>query len=137
MQIELVTLLRRSFFWLLVLAQMSIIFYLSTFSEFPKAVPLWMWGMDKVAHAGFFGALGLFFLNAWIDGRWREITFSPVIIAIVFTALYGMSDELHQSFVPNRTPALGDLAADTVGAILFCGAFYWFFRDRENNFNDF
>ena len=47
------TMIRRSMYWLLVLVQMSVIFYLSTFSQFPSVVPLWIYGIDKVAHASF------------------------------------------------------------------------------------
>jgi len=32
--------------------------------------------------------------------------------------LYGLSDEIHQSFVPNRTGAISDLLADSSGLII-------------------
>jgi len=32
--------------------------------------------------------------------------------------LYGLSDEIHQSFVPNRTCTLSDLLADSIGVII-------------------
>ena len=38
--------------------------------------------------------------------------------AVVSSVLYGISDELHQSFVPGRYPGLIDLGYDAMGAIL-------------------
>lgn len=37
-------------------------------------------------------------------------------IAVAVALLYGVTDEIHQMFVPGRYPALLDLAADGVGA---------------------
>ena len=39
--------------------------------------------------------------------------------AVLFSILYGVSDEFHQSFVPNRDASIYDLAADSVGTLLF------------------
>ena len=39
--------------------------------------------------------------------------------AVLFSILYGVSDEFHQSFVPNRDVSIYDLAADSVGTLLF------------------
>ncbi len=40
-------------------------------------------------------------------------------LAILFCALYASSDEFHQSFVPDRQPAVTDVMIDTSGAA--CG----------------
>jgi VanZ family protein len=45
--------------------------------------------------------------------NWRE---ALIAIAIVF--LYASSDEIHQIFVPTRTPMVTDVFIDTTGAIL-------------------
>jgi VanZ family protein len=37
------------------------------------------------------------------------------------SSLYGISDELHQSFVPGRTPDVHDWIADTWGAAVAIG----------------
>ena len=46
------------------------------------------------------------------------------LFAILFVALYGMSDELHQYFVPNRSASVADWGADCLGALAVI-AFYW------------
>jgi VanZ family protein len=40
----------------------------------------------------------------------------------VIATLYGVSDEIHQAFVPLRTPDVRDVIADATGAALALGA---------------
>ncbi len=75
-------------------------------------------GVDKVAHAILYGGLTLCF--SWglkrsnTDVRYWVQCFVPVIFAM----LYGLSDEIHQLFVPKRNFDWWDWCADIVGAIL-------------------
>jgi VanZ family protein len=39
-------------------------------------------------------------------------------LAMILTVLYGISDELHQSFVPTRDSSVIDVLSDSVGALL-------------------
>jgi len=48
-----------------------------------------------------------------------------------FAALYGASDEFHQSFVPLRYSSLADVIADTLGASLVAGC--WWFKGRKRS----
>ena len=48
------------------------------------------------------------------------MTLPRILAVIVLGTLYGVSDEIHQSFVPPRTPDILDVAADSAGA--FAGA---------------
>lgn len=50
---------------------------------------------------------------------------------ILFCALYGVSDEIHQSFVPLRTACTSDVIADTLGAALVAGIWRWRVRERK------
>lgn len=49
--------------------------------------------------------------------RWQQLCLLGVGIAIV----YGITDEIHQYFVPGRHYSLHDVLSDTVGAILAYG----------------
>ncbi len=40
------------------------------------------------------------------------------LLLIGIGMLYGLSDEIHQAFVPNRTFALSDVTADALGVIV-------------------
>ncbi len=43
--------------------------------------------------------------------------------AICLAFLYAASDEIHQSFIPGRTPSIWDVCIDTAGAII--GLWLW------------
>lgn len=63
---------------------------------------------DKLYHAVNFGVLAALLYLA--TGRaW---------LAVLLASLYGVSDELHQSFVPGRSSDVTDWLADTAGAFL-------------------
>ena len=42
----------------------------------------------------------------------------PFGLALLVAATYAATDEFHQSFVPGRTPARGDVLIDTSGALV-------------------
>ncbi|MFZ5862226.1 MAG: VanZ family protein [Nitrospirota bacterium] len=68
---------------------------------------------DKLIHALVFGGLSWCLCMAWQ----RSFPGCPAAWPVItMTALYGLSDEIHQSFVPGRSMDTWDLAADTVGA---------------------
>lgn len=51
-------------------------------------------------------------------------------LAVALAVLYGLSDELHQAFVPGRTPDPADVLVDLIGAVF--GALlvrWWATRD--------
>jgi VanZ family protein len=68
---------------------------------------------DKLIHALVFGGLSVLLQMAWQRSCPGRASFWPVI---AMTSLYGLSDEIHQSFVPGRSMDALDLVADTVGA---------------------
>lgn len=66
----------------------------------------------KIAHLTLFGILGvLFYLTI------QRLKYAPIISWILST-VYGLIDEIHQSFVPNRTPLLKDVFIDSLGSAL-------------------
>jgi VanZ family protein len=100
--------------WGPVLLVMALIFYASSLSDLgpPPA------GMsDKSAHAIAYAALGGSLVRALAGGRSRAMTVARILAAAALATVYGMTDELHQSFVPNRTPDVFDLVADAVGGL--------------------
>ncbi|MEW6238386.1 MAG: VanZ family protein [Candidatus Omnitrophota bacterium] len=111
-------------YWLPMFAQMTLIFFLSSQSTFPQEIPVWMFYFDKAVHAILFGLLCFLLLRAWVAGEWAKTTNLTFSLSILFTTLYGVSDEIHQRFVPGRTPSLGDVTADAAGAILVCLAIW-------------
>jgi len=41
-----------------------------------------------------------------------------LLISLVFAVIYGISDEVHQYFVPGRIASIGDVIADSFGALI-------------------
>ena len=103
--------------WLLALLYMGAIFYLIAQSTVP--IPLRFPQQDKVMHAGAYALLGLLLAHAIYPGS-RKRRF---ILAFTLAALYGVSDEIHQLFVPGRDASVFDWLADAAGAWL--GAFLY------------
>lgn len=78
-------------------------------------------GADKVLHFGAYALLGLLLAFAV-----HRSALSPWV-AVVLGVLYGASDEIHQSFVPGRSPDIRDWVADALGV---CFAVYLYTRWR-------
>jgi len=81
--------------------------------------PLPGWNFDKLVHACVYGVLGA--LSWWgargTFARARSLA-QQVAIATTLTAVYGVTDELHQAFTPHRSPDPFDVMADTLGGLL-------------------
>jgi VanZ family protein len=71
---------------------------------------------DLLAHFAAFGTLAALVLRGCADGAWRAVSWRRGGIAWLVTIVYAASDEVHQAFVPGRTAAIDDWAADTLGA---------------------
>jgi len=61
---------------------------------------------------------GLAALTARAAGKGlHDVSGRAVLVAIVISSLYGVSDEYHQLFVPGRSFELLDMVADAIGSI--------------------
>jgi VanZ family protein len=107
--------------WLPVAAYMAVIFVLSSIPNPPTVSQP---GSDKLLHVLLYGGLAAFVVRAVAGGFDRPVTMRTVIVAVVVSALYGASDEVHQHFVPARQMDAWDLAADSVGAAASALALY-------------
>ena len=72
---------------------------------------------DKTLHVIEYSILGFLTLSCFKNRNLIPIT----IFAFVIATLYGVSDELHQYFVPGRMFSVYDIAANSVGS--FFGVF--------------
>lgn len=95
----------------------SLIFFLSSQAKLPSPIKPFF-GLDKIFHIIAFGAFA-FTLTFWFKTEnWISKAQKYVLLVICITVLYGLSDEIHQYFVPNRSSSVYDLLADTLGAFL-------------------
>ena len=110
--------------WAAALLYAAGIFALSSISRVPR-LQSEVYGVDKLAHA-----LLYFFFAAVL---WRALSNSAtrhgVLVAAIIAALYGVTDEIHQHFVPGRTMSFFDWTADAAGAVLW-GVYLRYARRR-------
>ena len=98
------------------LAIMASIFLLSHTpgDELPSTIS----GIDKFCHAGAYGVLTLSCLYA-IQPWFRHRPFLELATAaIIFSLLFGVSDEFHQIFIAHRSADWWDVVADVTGSAL-------------------
>ena len=85
---------------------------------------------DKLLHAGAYALLGFLFYRAFQTTRIPKTAMLLLLISALSSTAYGISDEVHQYFVPSRTFSVGDMLANTVGS--FVGAVGATFLLRKN-----
>jgi len=78
---------------------------------------------DKLLHLCEYGILGALSYRACRHAAGPWVARHAVVMAVVGSAFYGLTDEVHQLYVPFRQADALDLMADTVGA--FVGAWSW------------
>jgi VanZ family protein len=100
--------------WGLVVVYMAAIFTVSSLHQpqLPEGIS------DKPAHALGYVGLAIVVVRALSGGLSNRVRLRNVLVAIAITALYGVTDEVHQLFVPGRSAELLDLAADVEGALI-------------------
>ena len=80
-----------------------------------------------------YGILGLLLLRGWRAtlARTRGWNWRPAIFAWLATAAVAAMDEWHQSFIPSRTGSVRDVALDSVAALGFLLAAYFWLRRSD------
>jgi VanZ family protein len=93
---------------------MAAIFYVSAQSSpaAPGGIP------DYVLHGAEYAGLSIVTFRALSGGLPARVTRARALMTLAISVGYGVSDELHQRFVPLRTPDIRDVGYDLVGALL-------------------
>lgn len=73
--------------------------------------------LDKLYHVAEFTVFGYLLMRAWHQGKHLS-GFPLILLTIIIGAGYGVSDEVHQLFVPGRFFSYWDMAADAVGTVV-------------------
>jgi VanZ family protein len=101
----------RARLWVAVALYMALIFGLSSIANTPD-LPA---GSDKGVHGVLYFGLGFLLVRALGGGLRGRIPPGVALLATVIGGLYGVSDEIHQHFVPPRQVEALDAVADTIG----------------------
>lgn len=70
----------------------------------------------KMAHFSIYTVVGLLLMSLVSTYNIKEK--NKLIITLTAGIIYASSDEIHQSFVPGRSPMITDVVIDTMGVIL-------------------
>jgi VanZ family protein len=106
--------------WLPVAAYMAVIFYFSSLSHPDEKLPKVLFEAlsDKLLHAIEYAVLAVLSYRAFRSAAGSFAAKYALVFAIITASLYGVTDEVHQAFVPLRTAGWSDWVADTVGGVI-------------------
>ena len=91
--------------------------YIQSNHPSPEQIPIFPY-VDKVLHVTAYGIMGILFYRAYQTLRLKDNIKMLMFLSVVSASLYGISDEIHQSFVPLREAEVADVIADMIGAIV-------------------
>ncbi len=119
---------RRFLAWSAVVGYCGLLYYLSDQPRLrlPHVPP----SSDTLAHVTAYAVLGWLWTVALRETWVRCSSLTAVLLALIFTLGYGLSDEWHQSFVPGRVSSTVDVVADMIGGGLGAGGFFLWTRRR-------
>lgn len=101
-------------YWGPVILYALAIVYLSSLSYPGQQLPSFISSVnDKFLHACEYGVLGILLYRAF---KYTTPNAGNMGLAIICVIAFGISDEIHQWFVPQRQADIWDLVADTFGA---------------------
>ena len=113
-------------YWLPVAAYAGLIFYLSSLSHPEEYIPSLLGELgDKVLHAMEYGVLSVLCYRAFRHGAGAWAARYALQLAIVAASTYGVTDEVHQAFVPLRVAEAGDVLMDMIGAAIGATGWSW------------
>jgi VanZ family protein len=98
-----------------IFAYCAFLYYLSSISSFPIEPPFEYF--DKLVHFCLYSGLSAVVAVGLQQARHRYSAKMLMMIPVAFSALYGITDEVHQLFVPSRTFSIGDMLFDAFGAL--------------------
>ena len=109
------------FYWVPVFIYCLLIYIQSSYPS-PETIPNLPY-LDKLLHFAAYAILGVLFFRAFRKQRFKDNIRLAMILSMLLSTLYGLSDELHQSYVPYRNADLMDALADMLGSV---GGVYFF-----------
>jgi VanZ family protein len=98
--------------WILVAIIVITIFYMSSLTFESQGGKGFGW-KTIVYHFGIFFFLSFFLHNALVKGKYEWF----ILIAVLISIVYGISDEFHQMFVPGRACTFDDVMVDSCGIL--------------------
>ncbi len=104
-------------YWFPVIFLTGLEYYFSSQSHLPQP-PVHIANFDKLEHITMYAPIGFFARRAFKQTKIPFLSEFPGFCAFVFCVFYGFSDEIYQSFVPNRDTDIYDVLSDSIGGFI-------------------
>jgi len=116
-------------YWLPFTICLAVMFTLSGMSSPPMPFNI----DSNSLHYPEFAVFSFLLLRAIHGGKPGVPSAASGIAAFLLSGLWGLSDEIHQAFIPGRVPDISDLGHDLIGAACGLAAFYMaaFYLNRK------
>ncbi len=101
--------------WIPALAYSALIVALSSRSDLAPPTIRGVRVSDKLLHAAEYAVFAALWFRATAS---RGVSRRMIVRLLAAGALFAISDEIHQSFVPNRQADIADFLADIVGILI-------------------
>lgn len=103
--------------WLPLAVWAALIFAVSSRPSLPSIGAGHGLPISKIGHFAEYAVLAFLLFRAFSGGKATTgLLVKIALLCLALSVLYGLSDEFHQSFVPNRDASLDDVAIDGGGA---------------------
>ena len=116
-------------YWLPLVVYCLLIYIQSDYPS-PESLPSFEFS-DKLYHFAAYAVMGVLFYRAYQTLPLKNNTLLLMLLSMISTSLYGLSDEIHQFFVPYRDGSLPDVIADVLGAV--CGVYLYNLWTKARN----
>ena len=108
---------KKAYKWFLVIVWAGLIFFLSHQPGLESGLSAqWDFLLRKLAHISEYLILTVLLMGAL--GKYEISRKNIIVLAAVFSILYAISDEYHQTFISNRHGAIRDVFIDSSGVFL-------------------
>jgi len=103
-------------YWLPVYLYLLLIVIMSSLSK-PPVPKLKFFEIDKLYHLIEYGILSFLSLRAFMNSPRKILSSDAVFFTVLTTVVFGLTDEIHQAFVPGRSSNIADWVFDSLGAV--------------------
>lgn len=116
------------FYWFPIFIYCLLIYIQSSYPSSEDIPPIPYF--DKVLHFAAYAFLGGLLLRALKTLPIKNNIRLVMILSITLSSLYGISDEIHQHYVPYRDADIMDALADIIGSIFGVYIYHFFWLER-------
>jgi len=105
------------YYWLPVYVYAGLIFYFSSLPTIPEPITRII-PQTLILHVIEYFIFGILLFRALVNSENTALKNNAILLSIIISIFYGITDEIHQHFVPGRIFGFLDVIADSIGSSL-------------------